>query len=211
MDCKSHDCALTSQKWQCAFRHTFVTAHKSNDPLLPQETNRYRIFKDNVIHIVLKLATCPLSVWPHLNNQFMDWSPTELKNAHQKRLWIPATKPGDTATPKNLPQQLSWDWRRSGKVTPAKDQGRCGSCYAFAAVAAIESKLLIQYSKTDSSYSVDLSEQHVIDCVNKDEGSFVSNGCDGGSLEDVLAYAARQAWREWCSLSINFVQESLNP
>lgn len=43
-------------------------------------------------------------------------------------------------------------------VSPVKDQGFCGSCYAFAAVADIESSYLFRGKK------VDLSEQQIIDC-----------------------------------------------
>lgn len=37
----------------------------------------------------------------------------------------------------DLPQKK--DWRKNGKVSPVQDQGRCGSCYAFATVANCES------------------------------------------------------------------------
>ena len=69
----------------------------------------------------------------------------------------------------------------------------CGNCYAFAAVAAIESKMLIQYDKKYDDYQIDLSEQQLTDCATQAEGSYESRGCGGGYLEDPLAYAARWA------------------
>ena len=53
----------------------------------------------------------------------------------------------------------NFDWRDSGIVTPVKDQGDCGACWAFAAIGALES---------DATYwsgsQVLLSEQNLIDC-----------------------------------------------
>lgn len=77
------------------------------------------------------------------------------------------------------------------QVTPPKDQGKCGACFAFAAIGAIESKLLIQYDKTNNSYPIDLSEQQIIDCARVGQGSYLSEGCQGGYLEDPLAFSAR--------------------
>jgi len=62
-----------------------------------------------------------------------------------------------------------WDWRAENGVTRIKNQGACGSCWAFATVGSFESLLLIK-----QSLDVDLSEQFLVSC--NDNGW----GCDGG-------------------------------
>ncbi|XP_073952841.1 procathepsin L-like isoform X1 [Choristoneura fumiferana] len=66
---------------------------------------------------------------------------------------------------------LSFNWAKCGGVTPVKDQNQCGACWAFSAVAAIESQWKI-HTKRD----IILSEQFLIDCNDLDAG------CDSGSL-----------------------------
>lgn len=51
------------------------------------------------------------------------------------------------------------NWTAQGIMTPIKNQGNCGSCYAFAAVAAMESASLI-----DNNSTISLSEQQIVDC-----------------------------------------------
>jgi|LGOV01.1.fsa_nt_gb hypothetical protein len=71
----------------------------------------------------------------------------------------------------------AFDWRENNGTTPVKHQGSCGSCWAFGATGAIESKILIETGKT-----VDLSEQHLISCTN-------TGSCGGGWPDEVLKYA----------------------
>jgi len=52
-----------------------------------------------------------------------------------------------------------YDWRALGGVTPVKDQGSCGSCWAFATVGVFECAIKIQDGVT-----VDLSEQNLLGC-----------------------------------------------
>ena len=61
-----------------------------------------------------------------------------------------------------LPTAL--DWRTKGKVTPVKNQGGCGSCWAFAGIAAIESRLLIEEKLDVNTLAepFDLSEQQTV-------------------------------------------------
>jgi C1A family cysteine protease len=67
-----------------------------------------------------------------------------------------------------LPSHL--DWREAGKVTPVKSQGACGSCYAFAAVGCLESRVLIV---EDSTF--DFSENNVKEC------EWYESSCNGGN------------------------------
>jgi len=61
------------------------------------------------------------------------------------------------------------DWRQKGCVNPIKDQGQCGSCWAFSAVQAVES---CYAASTGTLYS--LSESQLVDCCS------ACSGCDGG-------------------------------
>jgi len=80
----------------------------------------------------------------------------------------------------------SFDWRTTGKVTPVKNQGNCGSCYAFAAVANIESRLLVEEGSTD-----DLSENSVKEC-NWYALNSLGGSCDGGNYTKVASWLSKQ-------------------
>jgi C1A family cysteine protease len=75
------------------------------------------------------------------------------------------------------------DWRTRGIVTPIKNQGQCGSCWAFAATAAHES---YQIQVRHQPSNITLSEQQLVDCST---GSPYGNeGCNGGYGVRALEY-----------------------
>ena len=78
---------------------------------------------------------------------------------------------------RTLKHEESFDWRDTGKVTPVRHQGSCGSCWAFSAIGAVESKFLIDVKK-----NLDLSEQHLVSsCCN-------AGSCNGGWPDWALDY-----------------------
>jgi len=88
------------------------------------------------------------------------------------------------------------DWRKEGVVSPVKNQGQCGSCWAFSAVGSLESAVAIKTGKI-----TEFSEQELVDCSD----DYGNAGCNGGlpslafdyvqdhqiSLESDYVYTAR--------------------
>jgi C1A family cysteine protease len=71
------------------------------------------------------------------------------------------------------------DWQTAGHVTDVKNQGSCGSCWAFSATAALESILHITRGTT-----LNLSEQQLVDCSR----SYGNQGCNGGWMDSAFQY-----------------------
>jgi cathepsin L len=77
------------------------------------------------------------------------------------------------------------DWRKAGIVSSVKDQGYCGSCWAFAATAVIESHVAIQTGKL-----FDLSVQQTAMCAPNPDSCGGTGGCAGSTAELAFNYVA---------------------
>lgn len=87
----------------------------------------------------------------------------------------------DTNTYTNkLPE--TFDWRDNGHVSIVKNQGQCGSCWAFSTTGVIESHLSIYKNMT-----VLLSEQELVDC----SWMYANLGCSGGLVDNAFKYVRR--------------------
>ncbi|CAF5039154.1 unnamed protein product, partial [Rotaria sp. Silwood1] len=75
----------------------------------------------------------------------------------------------------------SFDWRSKYVVSSVKDQKECGSCYAFATTAVLES---LYARKWGSNYLTNFSPQEIVDCST----SYGNYGCDGGNYRPCLNY-----------------------
>ena len=75
----------------------------------------------------------------------------------------------------SLPSSV--DWRTKGVVNPIKDQGGCGSCWAFSAAGTMESAAAIAGAALPN-----LSEQNLVDCA------YSNGGCSGGWISSAYNY-----------------------
>jgi cathepsin F len=116
-------------------------------------------------------------------NKFADLSPQEFKQKYLMK--NPITTPrnidvNNVLKPKNIEAPNVFDWRDNGAVTPVKDQGQCGSCWAFSVTENVESMWIL--SKKSDNKTLRLSEQQVVDCDTSD------GGCDGGDTPTAYEY-----------------------
>ncbi|KAF8029591.1 hypothetical protein BT93_E2112 [Corymbia citriodora subsp. variegata] len=160
------------EQWMAQYGRTY------KDP--EEKEKRRAIFKENLLFIEDSNASRNRTFKMGLN-QFSDLTNKEFIQSHTGHLASKQPK-----SPKMAPSSHRYltgdvpdsvDWVKKGAVNSIKDQGRCGSCWAFSAVAAVEG-----ISQITSRKLPVLSEQQLIDCDSE------SDGCDGGLPDSAFQY-----------------------
>ncbi|XP_078619392.1 procathepsin L-like [Branchiostoma floridae x Branchiostoma japonicum] len=167
-------------EWE-AFKLTHGKQYKSPD----EENVRRAIFRDNNQMIKEHNQEAAMGRRSYFMgmNQFGDL-------AHSEYLELvvgPGLLPLNLSTPSEnvfestpgLQVDDTVDWRQKGAVTPIKDQGHCGSCWAFSTTGSLEGQHFLKTGKL-----VSLSEQNLLDCSRR----FGNRGCMGGLMDQAFRY-----------------------
>merc|ERR1711990_415461 len=142
---------------------------------------RYNIFKDNVdfINHHNKNLADKLGYTVGIN-EFADMTNAEFVrkyNGYNARAMPKKELNVELLDTSNLDDSV--DWTTKNAVTPVKNQGQCGSCWAFSTTGSVEGINAITTGKLES-----FSEQELVSCA----GSFGNQGCNGGLMDDGFKY-----------------------
>ena len=138
---------------------------------------RYNIYEKNMDYILERNNN--LTSYKLGENNFTDISTIEFNSKYLKHKMIINQSVASNYNSSNKTLPISIDWRANGLVTNVKDQGQCGSCWAFSAIGTLEG----QWAKNTSNL-VSLSEQNLVDCA----GNYSCDGCEGGWPDKALHY-----------------------
>jgi len=137
---------------------------------------RFEIFKENLAYIEMRNSqNLTFTLAP---NQFTDLSNDEFRALMTRPQSNRAERVEDVVDISGIPNDV--DWRDKGAVQKVKDQGQCGSCWAFSATGAIES---INFIKNGTLPN--LAEQQLVDCDKAE------SGCNGGMESDAIEWVAK--------------------
>jgi C1A family cysteine protease len=143
--------------------------------------HRFMVWKRNLDHVRThnakneKSYTLAMNVYGDLTNEefmgkYAGYRPID-------NMFLKSNNFGNFSV-KGIPASV--DWRVQNKVTPVKDQGQCGSCWAFSATGSIEAAYAIE----NNVDPVSISEQQLVDCSTA-QGN---QGCNGGLMDQAFQY-----------------------
>ncbi|XP_045804220.1 cysteine proteinase RD21A-like isoform X2 [Trifolium pratense] len=146
---------------------------------LGEKDKRFEIFKDNLnfidehngLNLSYKLG---LNRFADLTNEEFRAKFLGTKMDPNRRMKKVGGSRNNRYAPRvgdKLPESV--DWRKEGAVVGVKDQGGCGSCWAFSAVAAVEG-----INQIVTGDLISLSEQELVDCDTS-----YNEGCNGGLMD----------------------------
>ncbi len=142
--------------------------------------NRFQIFRTNLRNIVIHNSDHAQNFTMGIN-QFTDLTPEEFKSQYVSG-YKPLQSFGcETFSSSDSNTHSSVDWTKNGVVNSVRDQGQCGSCWAFATTANAESVWAISKGEL-----LDLSEEFLVDCASG--VGYFNLGCNGGQPDSAFKY-----------------------
>lgn len=142
--------------------------------------DRFIIFKQNVELITAHNAD-PCATFNMSINKFTDLTADEFKEKYVGKVNTESDFGCVSIETKNTTTIETFDWRNYNVVNPVRNQGQCGSCWAFATTANAESVWAIH---TGNLY--DMSEQYLVDCATGI--GYFNMGCKGGNMDSAFKY-----------------------
>lgn len=163
-------------------------AWKNQFPHVQIDDDEYRlgVFKDNMERIIDHNMNNKVDDYKMGMNEFGHLTWNEFRKQYvgtglRPDLLSNQDVPRDThvAAADFAPRKGGVDWAAKGAVTAIKNQGQCGSCWAFSTTGSLEGAHFIKTGKL-----VSLSEQQLVDCDNKSG----DQGCNGGLMDNAFGF-----------------------
>jgi C1A family cysteine protease len=186
-DLENIDTLQVFNEWSQAFERDYTSMEEAAD--------RYLIWLDN-LHTIADYNSQDLTFKLRLN-QFGDMTKDEFRQyvhgdlgsclnpLKRDQTYIIGGDDHDYInhdSPVQAPASV--DWTTKGVVTPVKNQGQCGSCWAFSTTGSLECDYAIKNGKLNS-----LSEQQLVDCAPITDGCM---GCNGGQMDGAMKYVQKE-------------------
>jgi len=184
LTCLEHmDTLKVFGEWSEAFDRKYANTE--------EEAERYLIWLDN-LHTIADYNSQDLTFKLRLN-QFGDMTKDEFRQyvhgdlgscfnpLRTDKMYVIGGDDSDYLHPVNAPASV--DWTTKGVVTPVKNQGQCGSCWAFSTTGSLECEYAIKTGTLNS-----LSEQQLVDCAPVTDGCL---GCNGGQMDGAFKYTEK--------------------
>jgi hypothetical protein len=166
--------AIEDSEWE-----QFKTEHQKHYANDEEELERYGLFKQSKARVAKLNALNPEPVFGI--TWMSDRHPSEqFQKGLRKPLDFVPTAPVKQYVPRN---SAGVNWGATEVVSAVKNQGQCGSCWAFSATQAVESQLVL----TSGGVRTDLSAQQITSCTPS-TGTYGCYGCDGGWTEGAYDY-----------------------